>query len=548
MVVQKVLIWCKNNLVILLLSFLFLAIVFINAWLADDAYITFRTVDNFVNGYGLTWNISERVQSFTHPLWTFIISGFYFLTREIYFTSLIISLLISLTAVLLIIFKLSDSVNNSILVVLILVFSRSFIDYSTSGLDNPLTHLILVIYFIIYFKFENSSKKLLYLSFVASLAALNRLDIMLICFPILVTTYLNTKKLKGLFVAIAGFLPVIIWEAFSLVYYGFLFPNTAYAKLNTGVEYSQLITQGLHYLLFSVYFDPITPILLLAGLITPFLIKDRILFPLSAGIFLYLIYTVNVGGDFMGGRFLSAPLLCSVIIISKIKIKSTKGLIIQISTIVIIGLLSPKPTFISTSNDGLINRILKTLKFSPYSTRSYHGIVDERMHYYAATGLLRNINENQIFKFNIIDSTLTGSVPDNSVVVEKFIGVSGYYIGPKVHIIDPLALSDPLLSKLPCRATQPFDDLNILDLKRWRIGHFERELPDGYFETISSGINLIRDPNLREYYDKLSILIKGDIWDINRLKEIWHFNTGKYEFLVKNYIQNQKMPSANQPD
>lgn len=32
-----------------------------NAWVGDDAYISFRTVDNFVNGYGLTWNVAERV-------------------------------------------------------------------------------------------------------------------------------------------------------------------------------------------------------------------------------------------------------------------------------------------------------------------------------------------------------------------------------------------------------------------------------------------------------------------------------------------------------
>jgi arabinofuranosyltransferase len=31
-----------------------------NAWLCDDAYISLRTVDNFVNGFGLTWNVAER--------------------------------------------------------------------------------------------------------------------------------------------------------------------------------------------------------------------------------------------------------------------------------------------------------------------------------------------------------------------------------------------------------------------------------------------------------------------------------------------------------
>ena len=36
----------------------------------------------------------------------------------------------------------------------------------------------------------------------------------------------------------------------------------------------------------------------------------------------------------------------------------------------------------------------------------------------------------------------------------------------------------------------------------------------------------------------LSKLIKGDIWDIDRFKKIWGFNTGKYDYLLKNYEMN----------
>jgi arabinofuranosyltransferase len=49
----------------------------LRAWLCDDAYITFRTVDNFIHGYGLTWNVAERVQAYTHPLWMLLLSGVY---------------------------------------------------------------------------------------------------------------------------------------------------------------------------------------------------------------------------------------------------------------------------------------------------------------------------------------------------------------------------------------------------------------------------------------------------------------------------------------
>ena len=52
------------------LYFLAFSAVFVNtAWLCDDIFITFRAVDNFLAGYGPVWNVGERVQVYTHPLW-----------------------------------------------------------------------------------------------------------------------------------------------------------------------------------------------------------------------------------------------------------------------------------------------------------------------------------------------------------------------------------------------------------------------------------------------------------------------------------------------
>ena len=50
------------------------------AWLSDDAYITFRTADNFIHGYGLVWNTAERVQTYTHPLWLALLTPAFALT------------------------------------------------------------------------------------------------------------------------------------------------------------------------------------------------------------------------------------------------------------------------------------------------------------------------------------------------------------------------------------------------------------------------------------------------------------------------------------
>ncbi|MGC9054758.1 MAG: hypothetical protein ACP5KS_12855, partial [Candidatus Hydrogenedens sp.] len=82
----------RNNFLVLLGVWTFFAILFLRtAWLCDDAYISFRTVDNAVNGYGLRWNINERVQVYTHPLWLFLHIPFYFLTKEMFLTPIFIS-------------------------------------------------------------------------------------------------------------------------------------------------------------------------------------------------------------------------------------------------------------------------------------------------------------------------------------------------------------------------------------------------------------------------------------------------------------------------
>ncbi|MCJ7435793.1 MAG: hypothetical protein MUO77_20115, partial [Anaerolineales bacterium] len=67
-----------------------------------------------------------------------------------------------------------------------------------------------------------------------------------------------------------------------------------------------------------------------------------------------------------------------------------------------------------------------------------------------------------------------------------------------------------------------------------RIGHYKHIIPQGYVETLASGQNQIRNPNIAEYYDKLSFAIKSDLWSLPRLIEIWNLNTGKYNYLIAN--------------
>src|SRR4051812_10262353 len=73
-----------------------------NAWVGDDAYITFRVADNAARGYGLRFNVAERVQACTHPLWMLLVPLVHVLFGHIYYSSLALSLVASLAAVVLV--------------------------------------------------------------------------------------------------------------------------------------------------------------------------------------------------------------------------------------------------------------------------------------------------------------------------------------------------------------------------------------------------------------------------------------------------------------
>jgi len=516
----------KPLIIPLILSLILFTIVLIRtAWVSDDAYITFRTVDNFVHGYGLTWNVTDRVESFSNPLWLFLTSVIYFFTNEIYYTSIILSIIISVFSMIFYIFKNSRTLIGGILGIGVFIFSSAFIDYSTSGLENPLTHLILAIFLFVYIKSKNNFNfnTLFLMSIITAIATVNRLDTVLFFIPSLVYVFLKLPKFKGIYVSMIGLLPIILWKGFTLFYYGFPLPNTAYAKvLNTGIPKSEFIRQGFFYFQNSINWDPLTLIVIFIGISIPFISKEKHLVPVVIGIGMYLFYILQMGGDFMSGRFFTAPLFVAVVILSQCKFNSFKRipLAVFIILIIFVGFSASNPPVLSD----------ETFNVSGKSTLD-HLIANERGWYYPITGLLKNWDSPEL-PSPLAKLALYGKkfMENNETPIVKIaVGTTGYYAGPQIHIIDCPALGDPLLSKFPPKYKE-----------EWRIGHIKRPIPSGYFETIQQGQNMIKDPNLAEYYEKISIITKGDLFDANRLHEIWNINTGKYNSLIESYIHSQE--------
>ena len=183
----------------LLFAFLFLYLVLLMAWIGDDAQLTFRQIWNFVNGDGITFNIGERVQSFTHPLWFLVLSFFTFFTRELFLTSIVISIIQSLVAVYIILFieyKNNKSQQIVFSPIFFLVFSFAFMDYTTSGLENSLSYFVFSILFLIFFRY-NWRKYLSLIYILIALLVLNRLDYSILFAPLALLLIFYTKNFNN---------------------------------------------------------------------------------------------------------------------------------------------------------------------------------------------------------------------------------------------------------------------------------------------------------------------------------------------------------------
>lgn len=489
----------KNNRTTIswILSIIFLVELIRTAFITDDAGITLRSVLNFTHGFGPTFNIDERVQAYTHPLWFLMLSFVTWLIGNVFYATFLLSITASIISFWLLAQKLTVNTVSMTLGLLALILSKSYVDFSTSGLENPLSHLCILIALIFAIQTLqsglNRDRVIFFLSI--SFLYLTRPDLTLLLSPlaILVIAKGVATPRKLIEAMLIGLIPVGLWTTFSIYYYGFPFPNTAYAKLATGVAKSELIQQGAYYFIECFIIDPLTVTVIIIGVFVGAL-SDRIGRCLSLGILLYLLYVVNIGGDFMAGRFFSAPFLVAVILIFRAKLTNFNALMLT-ACIVALGVWNIEHTLLSGSN---------------YIRARYpvHGVDDVRGFYYRDQGLLSS--------FLIRDkSSYIAEWSRTEPHVEVTCGNMGFqslYAGPSVHLIDLCALSDPLLARLPTIQGP------------WQSGHFYRSLPAGYLESVVQNQNLVTDPTVHSLYDSLRLITRGTLYNYLRIKEIIQLN------------------------
>jgi arabinofuranosyltransferase len=487
-----------------LLVGVFLLVVARTAWVSDDAFITFRTIDNFLNGYGLRWNVAERVQSYTHPLWLILLTPVVALSGNPFLSALGLSVVLTIGTVAMVLTAGRGQPWFTAFALPAMTLSRSFVDYSTSGLENALSHALLAVLMLATATSIVDTRRAALAGALVALTGMTRFDLLLLSGPIALSALTFRVRILGAFAA--GLIPLACWELFSIVYYGVPFPNTAYAKLATAIPRNELVLQGAIYLFDALQRDPITLFCITAGLLSGFSARwsGAIVAAALSG---YMMYVVTIGGDFMSGRFFSAPFLVALMLLARTPWpKSLPGRLVPLAAAAVLGLSVERPTVLS---DGSYQTSWREI-ISPT------GIADERGFYFQSMGWWttegpRSWPGNAALleeKINLVKQVHPQAFPLGAV------GLVGYQTGPSRHIIDVFALNDPLLARLPAQ-------------RPWRIGHFARTLPAGYMESVVQDQNLVEDPEIAALYEVIREVTRGPLWSARRWRAIMALNAGR---------------------
>jgi arabinofuranosyltransferase len=526
------------------------------SYVDEDAFISFRVVDNFVHGYGLRWNVDQRVQVFTNPLWVLALIPIHAVVRNVVVASYILSAAASTLAVSLVAWPLR---HRPLLLVfgflLPLFLSQSFTDYTSSGLENPFLFLFIALFATTLAR-DDAEVPWFELSLFASLSAFTRADSFLLFLPALGFLWLsNLKKARYGQIAL-GAAPLLALLVFALFYYGTIFPNPKYAKLNAAVGQAQYFKLGILYLIDIARNDTVTFAGLVIGAAAAVYFSLDLLekknepqktvlearwVSLLWGAPLYSLYVVYIGGDFMAGRHWAAPffLVTSTLVLAlrDAELKSAPGTL-ALACCALLGLRFGVQSM-TMQHDTVQTREQKRfaivrngeIRYQRYNCGFYEALFGSRgpasEHTWSQSGLNERRRAEELAKTH----------PDvRYVVVEAAAGKKPFFAGPNVFFVDPLAITDPLLARLPDR-----------DGKFVMSGHLERLVPRGYVEARATGSLAQMDPNLAAYYAELRDIIEGPLFDGARLRKIVAFNLGRYDSLLSDYLHGGYLEEKRPP-
>ncbi len=571
-----------------------------NAWVAEDAFIILRSVDQFLHGNGFRWNPHERVQVFTSPLWYLLILASTVFCKTLYLNLVALSLLLHV-ALLRLTATLFGNVWRWLCAVLLLTLSQAFFDFTASGLEYPLIYLLLAAFVLLFLRDQPVTDRY-WLAITGGLALVTRHDLLFILAPMLLHLawrYRNTlERREALKIAGLFLLPLTAWTLFSLAYYGLPFPNTAYAKLGiTGVSRMERLGRGLIYLGVSLKTDPITPLLIGISIVNALRTSLGTYRWVGVSLLLALAYILWIGADYMAGRFFAPLYLVAVLCLCAFPWQQPLSSRVLGIAIAVAG--SQLVYYTLTTNLESIGQLFAWLGLSQPGINTMLGILAALCLLLIAGGIagikarravavvsaimlgastqqhdspwqtgyrdwgkatdfdmwwnLNNVSRERYFIYHWTSLYAwryrdpTQPFPDHpwchegiampQIAIVSFDGLIPYCMGTERIAIDIKALTDPLLPRMQ-KSPDAF----------WTSGGVNRVMPAGYQQSVQDGINRIEDPDLARYYDKLLILTRSEpLFTTERMKTVVAFNFGLYEPWRLQYIERQTAKKSLSP-
>lgn len=197
----------------------------------DDSYIFYSYAKNIANGNGYVFNIGERINATTSPLYTLLLALIYKVFNFLSFITLplvgrviggvsLFSLCYFLTSC----FREGDESFFGYLVPLVLLANPLLTN--ALGLELFLS-MALGTGAVAYYVREKFAASAL----LCSLAVLARPDMVIVAFLVLLRYIVRYRRLPGVVASVLFCVPIGIWLVFSWFYFGSLVPSTLAAKL-----------------------------------------------------------------------------------------------------------------------------------------------------------------------------------------------------------------------------------------------------------------------------------------------------------------------------